>query len=159
MLIKLTCNISGFTQRSSLRLHYRTHSGNKPYHCDLCGQNFAQKVHLEVHQITHKETNAYQCEICNQKFRMLSQLTSHIQQVHTAPGDAVTNCCICNHCNALLPSQTHLDAHLENVHYSKRQHSCVFCRKTFALAANLKSHMKSHAQSEYEIVHIIIPLF
>lgn len=56
-LICVLFNWTGFTQRSSLRLHLRGHSNHnkKPiFNCNLCGQNFTKESHYEWHKLNHK---------------------------------------------------------------------------------------------------------
>ena len=52
----LTCNFceKTFTKNFDLQQHVRSHTGEKPFQCIVCGRGFAQKSNVKKHLQTHK---------------------------------------------------------------------------------------------------------
>lgn len=62
-----------------MNLCCRTHSGEKPYQCDVCKRSFAVKGTLKKHIRTHTGERPYKCKICGQSFAQNGTLTTHLK--------------------------------------------------------------------------------
>jgi len=70
------CNIA-FSQYSSLSTHKRTHIGEKPFKCDICNKAFSQSTYLSRHKRTHTGEKPFVCHICKKAFSRADSLKRH----------------------------------------------------------------------------------
>ena len=82
---RFPCQYCGktFTQRGNCARHVRFHTGERPYHCQVCYETFARKDDLKYHQTTkHIRVVIFKCQVCQQKFLTKAEMDQHCQEAH-----------------------------------------------------------------------------
>lgn len=68
-----------------VRVHARTHTGEKPFKCGFCDYRSAQCGNLLVHERRHRGEKPYPCPFCSYAGVKSSATTAHVRSAH--PGE------------------------------------------------------------------------
>ncbi|KAK0156360.1 Zinc finger protein 64, isoforms 1 and 2 [Merluccius polli] len=130
-----------FSRRDKLNMHSRSHTGEKPHKCKHCPYAAADSSSLKKHLRIHYDERPFKCQICPYASRNSSQLTVHLRS-HT--GDAPFQC---QQCDAKFKINSDLKRHVR-IHSGEKPYKCDFCEYRCAMKGNLKSHIQIKHSSQ-----------
>ncbi|XP_018017588.1 zinc finger protein Aiolos [Hyalella azteca] len=103
-------------KESSMKQHFKTHSGVRPHRCDICGTYFTRRGDVCRHKrVVHGKVRPYVCRKCNKKFPDRTLLVSHLVN-HDK-----TTFYECSVCNFKFGRREYFDNHIRFIHPSAEQ--------------------------------------
>ena len=104
--------------------HTMIDTGEKPFYCEICGNNCALKGSLRTHikqnhdnnYVKIKRENPHECNVCGQKFDKSSRLKEHL---FTHTGVKPNECHLCEEKFSFTDT---LARHMETIHEKKDIH-------------------------------------
>ncbi|XP_041667962.1 zinc finger and BTB domain-containing protein 24 isoform X2 [Cheilinus undulatus] len=132
------CPVCGkcFTQKHTMLVHQRMHTGEKPFVCTICSKALSTKNSLQEHMNLHEE-KSFSCDKCGKTFTQKRQLRSHYK-VHT--GKSLPECAQCHH---KFLDTAQLKQHLRT-HTGEKPFTCEICGKCFTAKSTLQTHIRIH---------------
>uniref|UniRef100_G3NLN0 C2H2-type domain-containing protein n=1 Tax=Gasterosteus aculeatus aculeatus TaxID=481459 RepID=G3NLN0_GASAC len=146
---KLKCNFCDkiFSKNFDLQQHIRSHTGEKPFQCIVCGRAFAQKSNVKKHMQTHKvwpmgaASTVSRLPITVKVIPVAAEVPAHPEHgreeaTQDGPPQA----------HAQVPSNQdqQCQAQTKQIVVIDSSYQCQFCASKFKTYFQLKSHLTQH---------------
>lgn len=129
-----------YSIETRLKVHIKTHLGQKPFTCVQCGKSFLEKGNLKMHIRFHSSLRPFKCHLCNKSYKTNGHLKDHIniQHYHIKKYH-------CDICNSNFGRSSTLKAHIRT-HSGVKNIKCLIqgCEKHFSEKGNMLIHYKRH---------------
>ncbi|XP_069105092.1 zinc finger protein 177-like [Argopecten irradians] len=127
-----------FSTSHGLEVHVRrSHSGTRPYACEICNKTFGHAVSLDQHKLVHTHERTFECKQCGKGFKRSSTLSTHLL-IHSD-----TRPYPCPYCGKRFHQKSDMKKHTY-IHTGEKPHKCLQCGKAFSQSSNLITHSRKH---------------
>ena len=141
-----------YSTASNLKQHMMTHTGERPFECEQCDKRFSTRGNLKIHvQRRHKGARPFSCNQCDTTFAVRSSLDQHLLECHSK--DLVYKC---HECELRFYDQGGLRRHEASHGAIDKQHRCEQCNRMFFTAADLEQHIESHTRDYTDSIEISV---
>ncbi|XP_070759034.1 zinc finger and BTB domain-containing protein 40 [Enoplosus armatus] len=149
-----------FTSAALLDKHKGTHTGTKPFSCDLCNKSYQQLSGLWYHNRTnHPDVFAnhtrqlktlVQCDVCFKFFPSAASVAKHQAAEHQGSAASAVHC---PYCPAVLGGEEEMQEHIGSQHVGQSSEAscCPLCSLVCASQLELQEHLLScHMEAQEE---------
>lgn len=120
-----------------LKIHERTHSGEKPFSCNFCDYKSGQKNNVAKHILVHMKEKPFRCQYCDYRCAQKNNLVVH-ERTHTGYKPFA-----CPYCDYRTVQKPNLVKHMY-LHTDQKPFSCDMCNYKCVQKTNLTKHKQRH---------------
>ncbi|XP_061191303.1 transcription factor E4F1-like [Saccostrea echinata] len=120
-----------------LRLHMKSHMGDRPHKCSHCQKSFITKDTLSKHLSVHNESRNFKCGQCGKLFKRISHVREHLK-IHS-----IDRPFMCTVCHKAFKTNNAMKVHLRT-HTTILPYVCPYCRRRFREKGSLLRHQRMH---------------
>lgn len=136
---KFSCSQCAYRCQSPaiLKIHERTHTGEKPFSCTFCDYKSGQKNNVAKHILVHMKEKPFRCQYCEYRCAQKNNLVVH-ERTHTGYKPFA-----CPYCDYRTVQKPNLVKHMY-LHTDQKPFSCDMCSYRCVQKTNLTKHKQRH---------------